>query len=165
MGLYCSFLQGPDSDPETIKAMRQAIANGTSFSGEILNYRKSGTPFWNDLAITPVKDLSLIHICFPAEAAGDVGEFGGELSGQFGVDLPAEGGLEQESVGGGGEERGAGELELHLAVDLDEGLGLAVAVLELAAGADDLAGDSGAGDEFAVGQSDRAGLELSLIHI
>ena len=56
VGLYCSFLQGPDSDPETIKAMRQAIANGTSFSGEILNYRKSGTPFWNDLAITPVKD-------------------------------------------------------------------------------------------------------------
>ena len=56
VGRNCRFLQGPDSDPETVKAIHEAIANGKPFAGEILNYRKSGMPFWNDLAITPVRD-------------------------------------------------------------------------------------------------------------
>ena len=36
---------------------------------------------------------------FPTEAAGDVGELGGELLSLFGVDLPAQGGLEQQAIG------------------------------------------------------------------
>ncbi|MFN8571009.1 MAG: PAS domain S-box protein [Gemmatimonadaceae bacterium] len=49
-------LQGPETNPETIVAMRQAIRNGESWMGEILNYRKDGTPLWLELAITPVLD-------------------------------------------------------------------------------------------------------------
>ncbi len=49
-------LQGPETNPETILAMRQAIQNGESWMGEILNYRKDGTPLWLELTITPVMD-------------------------------------------------------------------------------------------------------------
>ena len=42
---------------------------------------------------------------FPIEAAGDVGELGGEAVGFVGLDLPAQGGLEQQSIGGGGKQR------------------------------------------------------------
>jgi hypothetical protein len=32
------------------------MAQGVDFSGEILNYRKDGTFFWNDLRISPVRE-------------------------------------------------------------------------------------------------------------
>ncbi|NOJ59938.1 EAL domain-containing protein [Arthrobacter sp. 260] len=54
IGRNCSMLQGPGSDPETKSAMRAALAAGEPFRGEILNYRKDGSAFWNDLSITPL---------------------------------------------------------------------------------------------------------------
>ncbi len=36
--------------------MRAAIAAGGRFRGEVLNYRKDGTRFWNLLTITPIRD-------------------------------------------------------------------------------------------------------------
>ncbi len=54
LGQTCRFIQGPRTDPETVEAIRQALKNVTQFSGEILNYRKDGTIFWNDLTISPV---------------------------------------------------------------------------------------------------------------
>jgi PAS domain-containing protein len=36
--------------------MREAIAAGKPFHGTILNYCKGGTPFWNELTISPVFD-------------------------------------------------------------------------------------------------------------
>ncbi len=42
-------LQGPDTNPETVKAMREALVRGDGFDVEILNYRKDGTPFWAEV--------------------------------------------------------------------------------------------------------------------
>lgn len=56
IGRNCRFLQGPESDPKVVKEIRQAIRSGTDFHGEILNYRKDGTSFWNHLTISPVKN-------------------------------------------------------------------------------------------------------------
>lgn len=56
MGRNCRFLQGKDTDLETIQAIRQAIQKQIPVTVEILNYRKDGMPFWNRLSITPVRD-------------------------------------------------------------------------------------------------------------
>jgi len=56
LGQNCKFLQGPETDPLMVNAIRLAIKNNTEFAGEILNYRKMGTAFWNELTISPVFD-------------------------------------------------------------------------------------------------------------
>jgi len=49
-----SFLQGPDTDPETILHLRAALNEGRSVRQvEILNYAKSGQPYWISLNIVP----------------------------------------------------------------------------------------------------------------
>jgi two-component system, cell cycle sensor histidine kinase and response regulator CckA len=53
-GRNCRFLQGPLTNRQTVAAIRQALSSGKEFSGEILNYRKDGTAFWNELTISPV---------------------------------------------------------------------------------------------------------------
>lgn len=55
-GLPCSILQGPQTSSETVDQMRAALSAMKPFYGEILNYRKDGSPFWNELSITPVLD-------------------------------------------------------------------------------------------------------------
>jgi diguanylate cyclase (GGDEF)-like protein/PAS domain S-box-containing protein len=49
-------LQGPGTSPETLQILRDAIAAARPFHGELLNYRKDGSPFWNELSVTPVFD-------------------------------------------------------------------------------------------------------------
>jgi PAS domain S-box-containing protein len=56
MGRNCRFLQGLETDQGTVARIRQAIAAGEGIETEILNYRKDGTPFWNALVISPVRD-------------------------------------------------------------------------------------------------------------
>ena len=56
LGHNCKFLQGPLTDPQAVEAIRVALRSHTVFDGEILNYRKDGTPFWNALTISPVFD-------------------------------------------------------------------------------------------------------------
>ena len=56
IGRNCKFLQGSLTDLKTVEAIRQALTTVTEFSREILNYRKDGATFWNDLTITPVRD-------------------------------------------------------------------------------------------------------------
>ena len=58
VGRNCRFLQGPQTDPYTVSEIRQAIQEGTECTVELLNYRKDGTPFWNRLSITPLRDRS-----------------------------------------------------------------------------------------------------------
>ncbi|MFC5682486.1 PAS domain S-box protein [Flavobacterium sp. MAHUQ-51] len=41
-----SFLQGPDTNPDTIQYLRNQIANGLPFNCEIVNYSKSGNKYW-----------------------------------------------------------------------------------------------------------------------
>ncbi len=54
LGRNCRFLQGPDTDPETIAVMRRAIAEGRECRVTLRNYRKDGTPFWNEVFLSPV---------------------------------------------------------------------------------------------------------------
>ena len=49
-----SVLQGPLTDPETVAEIREALRCKKSFTGEILNYRKDGSPYWLALNITPI---------------------------------------------------------------------------------------------------------------
>ena len=56
LGKNCKFLQGPQTDAETVQKIRNALNNGVEFSGQIQNYRKDGTIFWNELSISPVRD-------------------------------------------------------------------------------------------------------------
>lgn len=56
IGRDCSILQGKDTAPSIIAAMRKALRQARPFEGELLNYRKDGTAFWNHLFITPVLD-------------------------------------------------------------------------------------------------------------
>jgi len=52
----CRFLQGKDTDTAVVAQMREAIRTAQSCNVELLNYRKDGTPFWNELSLTPVRD-------------------------------------------------------------------------------------------------------------
>lgn len=56
IGRNCRFLQGPETDQKEVEKIRQAVKNGTSYCGRLLNFKKDGTPFWNLLTITPIKD-------------------------------------------------------------------------------------------------------------
>ena len=48
--------EGPHTDAETIARRRSAMRAGESFTGELLHYRKDGTPYWIELTITPLHD-------------------------------------------------------------------------------------------------------------
>ncbi len=56
LGSNCRFLQGKDTDRSVVAAMRAAIVARRSVTQVLLNYRKDGTPFWNELTINPVFD-------------------------------------------------------------------------------------------------------------
>jgi PAS domain S-box-containing protein len=56
LGTNCRMVQGPGTDRETVKRIAIALQQGRVFQGEILNYRKDGTPFWNFLRIAPIRD-------------------------------------------------------------------------------------------------------------
>lgn len=53
LGRTCRFFQGPATAPGVLDEMRLAKKNGTVFSGEVLNYRKDCSAFWNELTIFP----------------------------------------------------------------------------------------------------------------
>lgn len=56
LGQNCRMLQGSGTDAKLVEEMRQAIKEAKPFSGLVLNYRKDGAPFWNQLNINPVFD-------------------------------------------------------------------------------------------------------------
>ena len=55
-GRTAGMLQGPGTNPARRKALRDAIADAVPFHGELLNYRRDGTSFWNEFSVTPVFD-------------------------------------------------------------------------------------------------------------
>ncbi|XP_062081470.1 phototropin-2 [Humulus lupulus] len=57
IGRNCRFLQGPETDQNEVDKIRDAVRNGRSYCGRLLNYKKDGAPFWNLLTITPIKDV------------------------------------------------------------------------------------------------------------
>ena len=62
LGRNPRFLQGPETDPETVGRLAGAIENEEPVTVEIRNYRRDGTPFWNELTVAPVfDDDELVH--------------------------------------------------------------------------------------------------------
>lgn len=55
-GRNCRYLQGEETNPEPVAQMRTAIDEDRPVSVEVLNYRKDGAPFWNNVKIAPVED-------------------------------------------------------------------------------------------------------------
>jgi len=56
VGRNCRILQGAETDDRPVASMREAIENDTATSVVLRNYRKDGTPFWNEVEITPISD-------------------------------------------------------------------------------------------------------------
>ncbi|MGW9417220.1 SpoIIE family protein phosphatase [Cellulosimicrobium funkei] len=56
LGTNCRFLQGPGTDRDAVARIRAAVDGGTTAGETLLNYRKDGTPFWNQLTLSPVHD-------------------------------------------------------------------------------------------------------------
>ena len=54
IGYNCRFLQGPETDRRELERIRVALRNGSSYTGELLNYRQDGSRFWNRLTLYPV---------------------------------------------------------------------------------------------------------------
>jgi PAS domain S-box-containing protein len=55
LGRNCRYLQGPDTDPESVGELRRAVDAGEPTSVELLNYRRDGSEFWNRVDIAPIK--------------------------------------------------------------------------------------------------------------
>lgn len=56
LGRNCRFLQGPETDPAAVQAIRDALAARTEITIDLVNYRKDGSKFWNRLRIRPLFD-------------------------------------------------------------------------------------------------------------
>ncbi|EMA07767.1 PAS domain S-box-containing protein [Haloarcula vallismortis] len=56
LGKNCRMLQGENTEPEPVAAMRDAIDTEEHVTVELRNYRKDGTEFWNRVRIAPVRD-------------------------------------------------------------------------------------------------------------
>ncbi|MBE9925567.1 SpoIIE family protein phosphatase [Cellulosimicrobium cellulans] len=56
LGTNCRFLQGPATDRDAVARIREGVADARTVGETLLNYRKDGTPFWNQLTISPVHD-------------------------------------------------------------------------------------------------------------
>nr|AML76795.1 putative LOV domain-containing protein [Solanum ptychanthum] len=56
LGRNCRFLQGPETDPATVRKIRQAIDNQTDVTVQLINYTKTGKKFWNLFHLQPMRD-------------------------------------------------------------------------------------------------------------
>jgi PAS domain S-box-containing protein len=55
-GRNCRFLQGTATDRDTVRVMREALDKHQSITVTLVNYRKDGTAFWNEVSMSPVFD-------------------------------------------------------------------------------------------------------------
>lgn len=51
-----AFLQGPETDPETVRQIHEALSAEVGISFEILNYAKDGSSYWLSIEIQPMRD-------------------------------------------------------------------------------------------------------------
>ena len=56
LGVNSRVLQGAGTDPEIVAKIREATRNQEAVQATVLNYRRNGDPFWNELSINPVFD-------------------------------------------------------------------------------------------------------------
>jgi diguanylate cyclase (GGDEF)-like protein/PAS domain S-box-containing protein len=69
LGRNCRFLQRGDTDQLGLALVRSALENGDACVVTVRNYRKDGSPFWNELSLSPMSN-----------SAGTVTHFLGKLS-------------------------------------------------------------------------------------
>lgn len=53
-GKNCRFLQGNDNDQENVKKIKGAVAKRQPIRTAIVNYRKNGERFYNEISISPI---------------------------------------------------------------------------------------------------------------
>jgi len=58
LGRNCRFLQGEGTDPERVAYLRERLQAERPVTVEFLNYRRDGTPFHNEVHVSPVRDAS-----------------------------------------------------------------------------------------------------------
>ncbi|KAJ5971223.1 PAS-associated C-terminal [Penicillium vulpinum] len=56
LGRNCRFLQGPKTNPNSVRRIREALKAGRPHSELFLNYRRDGSPFMNLLQMAPLCD-------------------------------------------------------------------------------------------------------------
>jgi PAS domain S-box-containing protein len=56
VGRNCRFLQGPETEPDRVAQIREAVASGEDIAIELTNHRADGSAFLNRLTITPIVD-------------------------------------------------------------------------------------------------------------
>lgn len=56
VGRDCRFLQGPATSKQTVAAIGSALRAQLNVDVALLNYRKDGSEFWNQLHISPIRD-------------------------------------------------------------------------------------------------------------
>ena len=61
LGRSCSFLQGPDTSPADVQAMRDALDRYEPIRRVVLNYRKDGSTMWYRLSIQPLWDDGVVR--------------------------------------------------------------------------------------------------------
>ena len=69
LGKNCRFLQRDDTHQDGLAELRLALKSGDSCVVTVRNYRKDGSPFWNELSVAPI-----------VERAGQIKHFVGNLS-------------------------------------------------------------------------------------
>lgn len=56
LGRNCRFLRGEGTDPQYVQQVRDCLQQESACQIILRNYKKDGTPFWNELSISPVRD-------------------------------------------------------------------------------------------------------------
>ncbi len=56
LGRNCRLLQGPETAPEAVDELRVAVRDRRPAVATLINYRRDGTPFWNEVHLSPVRD-------------------------------------------------------------------------------------------------------------
>ncbi len=57
-GTNCRFLQRDDKNQPGLTLVREALQGERETVAVLRNYRKDGTPFWNELSLSPIRDRS-----------------------------------------------------------------------------------------------------------
>ena len=58
LGRNCRFLQGERTDAEAVATIREGIEAAEPVTVELLNYRRDGEPFWNEVTVAPLRDAA-----------------------------------------------------------------------------------------------------------
>jgi diguanylate cyclase (GGDEF)-like protein/PAS domain S-box-containing protein len=56
LGKSTRLLQGPDTDQAEVAVLREALHQGKNCQVTLLNYRRDGSMFWNDLSLSAIRD-------------------------------------------------------------------------------------------------------------